>query len=98
MTNILYSALAVFLFWAPLGSFLYGIYYNRYNDDDELFFNLDRDMKTWSPVVVALLALTFSEGALVTLCTVGVAFEGYAMYSGEEGSVSMLKDYLGKKK
>jgi len=98
LTNILYSALAVFLFWAPLGSFLYGLYKSKYNNDEELLFNLDKDMKTWSPVLIALLALTFSEGALVTLCTVGVAFEGYAMYSGEEGSVSMLKDYLGKKK
>ena len=98
MTNILYSALAVFLLWAPLCSFLHGFYKSRYTNDDELLFNLDKDMKTWSPVLIALLALTLGEGALVTLCTIGITFEGYAMYSGEEGSVSMLRDYLGKNK
>jgi hypothetical protein len=35
--------------------------------------------------------------SLVALATIGVAFEGYMLYSDEEGALNRFKHYLGDK-
>tara|TARA_Y100000310_G_scaffold97912_1_gene95576 strand:+ start:451 stop:753 length:303 start_codon:yes stop_codon:yes gene_type:complete len=97
MISILYAIVIVFLFWAPAGLFLHGFYSTKYQDLDELRYNLDRDMKVWAPAVGALLALLLSHTVLVSLCIVGLALEAYLVYFEKDGSLIKFRRYLDDK-
>lgn len=85
----------VFLFWIPAGIFLHGYYQTKYSNPEDLEHNLDRDMKTWAPVLVLVLALVVPESYLLLTAAIGIAFEGYLIYSDEtEGAVAKFRRYL----
>jgi hypothetical protein len=95
LVSLLYALVVVFLFWVPGGIFLHGFYCTKYDNTQDAQYNLDRDMKTGAPVLVALLALLLPETTLMVLVSIGIAFEGYLVYSDEDGgAVSKFKRYL----
>lgn len=95
MLSILYAVVIVFLFWVPAGIFLHGFYCTKYENPKDIDYHLNRDMKTWAPVVVALLALFIPETSLVGIAMIGIAFEGYLIYSDDvDGAVSKFKRYI----
>jgi len=95
MVSLIYALVAVFLFWVPAGIFLHGFYCTKYDNPQDIEYNLDRDMKTWAPALVALLALLLPETTLMVLVSIGIAFEGYLVYSDEDGgAVSKFKRFL----
>ena len=95
MLPILYSIVIVILFWVPAGIFLHGYYLTKYSNPQDIEYHLDRDMKTWAPVLIVLMAILIPESTLVFIAMVGVAFEGYMIYAEDgEGAVSRFKRYL----
>ena len=94
MVSLLYALAVVILFWVPAGIFLHGFYSTRYDTPNLAQFNLNRDMKTWAPVVTGVLALLVPEGTLVFLATIGLAFEAYLIYADDEdGAYSKFKRF-----
>lgn len=95
MLSVLYAVVIVVLFWVPAGIFLHGFYCTKYENPVDINFHLNRDMKTWAPVVVVALALLVPETSLIALAMIGVGFEGYMIYSDDvDGAVSKFKRYL----
>lgn len=95
MLSFLYAAAIVFLFWTPVALFLSGFYRNRYDNPEDALHYLNQDMRSWAPLAVALMGVLLPTSSLVALATIGVAFEGYMLYSDEEGALNRLKHYLG---
>jgi len=94
MIELLYGLAIIVLYWTPVGIFLHGYYVHRYSNVQEAEFNLDKDMKTWSPAVGAALVLLLPESALMSVAAVGMCLEAYMTYTDEGGSLARFKRFL----
>ena len=95
MVSVLYAVVIVFLFWVPAGIFLHGFYMTKYENPEDIKYHLSRDMRTWAPVLVVAMAFFIPETYLVSIAMIGIAFEGYMLYSDDvDGAFSRFKGYL----
>ncbi len=95
MVSLLYAAVIIFLYWVPTGIFLHGFYSTKYDTPQDINYNLNRDMKTWAPLVAILLAWLVPDNTLTLMVTVGIAFEAYLVYASDgECALSRFKRYV----
>ena len=95
MMSVLYGLAVVLLYWAPVGIFLHGYYVHKYEGNlAEAEFQLDKDMKTWAPIVGVLLVVILPESVLVSMAVVGMCFETYMTYTDEEGSLGRFRRFI----
>lgn len=94
MISLLYGVAIIALFWTPVGLLLHGYYVYRYSNYQDAEFNLDKDMRTWAPVVGLFLVIVLSETSLMWLAGVGACFEAYMTYSHEESTIDKFKRFL----
>ena len=94
MISILYGLAIIVLYWTPVGLLLHGYYVHKYGSLVEAEFNLDKDMKTWSPVVGAFLVLILPQTSLLAMAAVGMCFEAYMTFTDEEGSLGKFRRFI----
>ena len=94
MISFLYGIAIVVLYWTPVGLLLYGYYSHKYGNIPEAEFNLDKDMRTWAPVIGLFLVLVLPEYSLMWLVGVGACIEAYMIYADEDTSITKFKRFL----
>ena len=57
-------------------------------------FNLDKDMRTWAPVLGLFLVLILPQSSLMWLTGAGACFEMYMTYTDEDTSLGKFKRFL----
>lgn len=92
--DLLYGLAIVVLFWTPVGLLLHGYYVHSHDTLEEAEFNLDRDMKTWAPIVALVGVLLLPSYILKLLVIGGLCFEIYMTYADEETSIAKFKRFL----
>ena len=95
MISLLYGIAIVVLFWTPVGLLLHGYYVHKHgNNLADAEFNLDKDMRTWAPVVGLFLVIVLPESSLMWIAGAGACFEAYMTYTDEETSIGKFKRFL----